>query len=430
MLKYLKLKNVGPSPTMEIHLKSRMNILTGDNGLGKTFLLDIAWWALTQTWARMPVIPPTFSKTESFRIPWIHFKYRSGSGPKSFVERASFYSRSRQTWSVGSRRPFPGLVIYSQVDGGLCVWDEVRNYSRGRSPERPERPPAYRFKPEEVWDGLPRDNPKKHCNGLIADWASWQRENGEPFSQLTRVLARLSSSPEEPVKPGKLMRIGMDDTRDQPSLLLPYKKGVQQTVPLVFASAGIRRIVALAYLLVWTWQEHLRACEIRGMKPAKDIMFLIDEIEAHLHPQWQRRIVKALLEVMKALTGTHTVSVQMIATTHSPLVLASTEPYFEVEKDAIWELDLVKEKVELKEFPFSRLGDVNQWLTSGAFDLREPRSLEAEEAITKALSLAKAPTPSKREINEVDRLLRNALSDVDRFWVRWTEFRRNREAAR
>ena len=47
-----------PRPTMEIHFKPRMNFLTGDNGLGKTFLLDIAWWVLTRTWARMPVIPP------------------------------------------------------------------------------------------------------------------------------------------------------------------------------------------------------------------------------------------------------------------------------------------------------------------------------------------------------------------------------------
>ena len=52
MLNYLKLENVGPSPEMEIDFKPRMNFLAGDNGLGKTFLLDIAWWALTRTWAR------------------------------------------------------------------------------------------------------------------------------------------------------------------------------------------------------------------------------------------------------------------------------------------------------------------------------------------------------------------------------------------
>ena len=41
-----------------------------------------------------------------------------------------------------------------------------------------------------------------------------------------------------------------------------------------------------------------------GEEAGQEIIFLIDEIEAHLHPQWQRRIVKALLDVMEALTGT------------------------------------------------------------------------------------------------------------------------------
>jgi recombinational DNA repair ATPase RecF len=43
------LENIGPAPEMEIHFKPRMNFLIGDNGLGKTFLLDIAWWVLTRT---------------------------------------------------------------------------------------------------------------------------------------------------------------------------------------------------------------------------------------------------------------------------------------------------------------------------------------------------------------------------------------------
>ena len=36
---------------MEMVLSPRLNIITGDNGLGKTFLMDCAWWALTNTWA-------------------------------------------------------------------------------------------------------------------------------------------------------------------------------------------------------------------------------------------------------------------------------------------------------------------------------------------------------------------------------------------
>ena len=50
MLEFLRLKNVGPAPEMELEFGSRLNLITGDNGLGKSFLLDVAWWALTRKW--------------------------------------------------------------------------------------------------------------------------------------------------------------------------------------------------------------------------------------------------------------------------------------------------------------------------------------------------------------------------------------------
>lgn len=52
MIKQLHLKNVGPFqgehtiPSQE-EFGERVNLLTGDNGLGKTFLLDLIWWILT-----------------------------------------------------------------------------------------------------------------------------------------------------------------------------------------------------------------------------------------------------------------------------------------------------------------------------------------------------------------------------------------------
>ena len=128
-----------------------------------------------------------------------------------------------------------------------------------------------------------------------------------------------------------------------------------------------------------------------------------------------------MLDVARALTETHAVSVQLITTTHSPLVLASIEPEFDDQKDAVWELDLVNERVELRRFPWRRMGDVNNWLTSTIFDLSEPRGIEAEEALDEAKELLRrSSTPTLAEFEKVDQKLRRVLGDIDPFWIRWS----------
>ncbi|AKT40464.1 AAA family ATPase [Chondromyces crocatus] len=204
-------------------------------------------------------------------------------------------------------------------------------------------------------------------------------------------------------------------------------------VPIIYASAGMRRIVALAYLLIWTWDEHLAAAKVRGEPPAREIIFLIDEIEAHLHARWQRSIVPALLPVMDILTGQHGSRVQLITATHSPLVLASVEPLFHAEKDAWFDLDLDKAtrppSVKLTSRTYVRHGEIGNWLTSEAFDLKEPRSIEGERAVKQARTLMHQGTASATAIAAADQALRDAgLPDIDPFWVRWGYFR-DRQAA-
>ena len=69
--------------------------------------------------------------------------------------------------------------------------------------------------------------------------------------------------------------------------------------------------------LLWIWAlalkiaHHYDWAEDWEKKPA---ILLIDEIENHLHPTWQRRVIPALLE--------HFPGLQIFATTHSPFVVA------------------------------------------------------------------------------------------------------------
>ena len=72
--------------------------------------------------------------------------------------------------------------------------------------------------------------------------------------------------------------------------------------------------------LLWIWALALKMAHHYNWQEDWDkqpAILLIDEIENHLHPTWQRRVIKALLD--------HFPGLQIFATTHSPFVVAGRE---------------------------------------------------------------------------------------------------------
>lgn len=422
MLKHIQLNNLGPAPSLELTLRPRLNLITGDNGLGKSFLLDVAWWALTRKWpaeinpqltAGQKAVPRQSGEAT------IDFAFSGKSKDEQYI---STYQRREQAWTGRSGRPSnPGLVVYAMADGSFAVWDPARNYWRTQNGmDVQDRPPAYVFTPAQVWNGLPGESGNWLCNGLIRDWASWQREGGEAFNHLSAVLNVLSPSAQEPLVAGDLTRISPDDVRDMPTLRMPYGNDVA----VLHASSGMRRIMALAYFLVWCWSEHQQAAtKLLDEPTTNQVVFLVDEVESHLHPQWQRTIVPALLKVMQSLIAG--AEVQLLAVTHSPLVMASVEPEFDPARDAWFDLDLVASHpqgvptVALTQRPFVRLGEVGRWLVSDAFDLASARSVQAEQALNEAATLLAQSPVNHTQARALDARLRGLLGDTDPFWIRW-----------
>jgi hypothetical protein len=110
------------------------------------------------------------------------------------------------------------------------------------------------------------------------------------------------------------------------------------------------------------------------------------------------------------------------------MVMASVESVFEVEKDALFHLDLQGHDVLLEQIQFAKYGKADEWLTSPFFGLRHPRSLPAEEAIEEAkkLQLEDAPTPDA--VREAHSRLVRHLAEDDEFWPRWLYFARQHGA--
>ena len=193
-------------------------------------------------------------------------------------------------------------------------------------------------------------------------------------------------------------------------------------IPITQASAGMKRILGLAYLLVWTWYEHQKACELTQQEPMNQIVLLIDEIESHLHPRWQRAILPSILLVVNQLKSN--ITIQALVTTHSPLVLASLEPIFDEDQDKLFLFELQGKEVELNEMFWTKQGDTVGWLTSEIFGLKQARSQESETAIEAAEAWMRnddmnAFPEHLRTQLEIHQELQRLLPGHDPFWPRW-----------
>lgn len=408
----LSVRDVGPTTELSIEFAPRLTLITGDNSLGKTFLLDIAWWALTGTWpsedrmARPTIVQSQASPTIAMRDEHDH---RASSG----------FDRANERWPrrIGWPAAIPP-VVYARLDDGFSVWDQLRNGLSGTGGPEPEVP-AYHFSEHEVWNGLPGSNGTPLCQGLIADWRYWsQSDQREAFEALLAVVDRLSE-PGIEIEPGPAIKLAKHDSRRIPTLKFPYGD-----VPLVHLSAGWRRIFALAYLLTWTWMEYRAEAQRQGVPSSKSIVVLIDEAEAHLHPKWQRVILPALIAAAEALEDSPTV--QLVVTTHSPMVTASLETIFDQARDRVYYLELIERIVTINEYPWAKRGDASSWLESELFGLDMAMSKEAEAALNAAYDFVNGDherLPAELDTQEkIDAALRKSVAESHPFWLRWALF--------
>ena len=405
-LRTLSLSGVGPSRKLEFNPAERLSIVTGDNGLGKTFLLECAWWSLTGIWAEHPALP---NMQNGGGASSITFAIAGAAGSESPQKKTIQYDWQRHLWPEPKGRPtLPGLVVYARVDGSFAVWDPVRH---ALVPAVQRTSYTLLFKRDEVLNGL-----EGQIEGLIRDWVRWQNQKDQtPFRMFCSVLEKLSPPDMAPLKPGEPVRLP-NDARDIPTLEHDYA-----VVPFVNESAGVKRIVTFAYLLVWAWNEHRVSSSLAKKPPQRKMVILVDEVEAHLHPKWQRVVLPAILEVTGLLS--REVEPQMIVATHSPLILASMESAFSDQHDKLFHLSLYDQsRVDLYEVQFMKQGSVDAWLTSEIFQLKQPRSREGESALEAAKRLLAISSTDVSLIRKAHEELKQVLPSDDRFWPRWLHF--------
>jgi hypothetical protein len=532
MIRHLTLKDVGPARDLKFAFSPRLNVLTGDNGLGKTFVLDVIWWALTMTWAgekafpwRPPQVEGAGSTSGGGSGPRAHSTSGGGSGPRAHstsgggsgprahstsgggsgphahstsgggassesetgeirpeitallghregeaqhdedIVAGGVWKWEKQEWmrkpssiqrrtavSKGKReqadevesRP-RSLVVYARIDGSYAVFDTL--YAKGGMSTFADT--AIVLSPSELWNGKEVADPEVQggkrtvIGGLLADWVSWQqRSKSEEFGALRKVLHALWPPREHLNLDLAPTRVHLRDRRDIPVVSTDYA-----VVPVTLVSAGMKRALSLAYLLVWAWTEHEKAAKESRQKPTRDVVLLIDEPELHQHPSWQRAFLPAVLKAIGMIAPN--AAVQVFTATHSPLVLASLENAWVETLDDLFVMERDGSLIKAEELPFTKEGDVSAWLASTVFGRAGGRSREAELAIAAAMDVmagrtkdaetnlaaleagwqALATPPQERPargphpplVERVHDALTRTLPGHDRFWARWVK---------
>lgn len=161
-------------------------------------------------------------------------------------------------------------------------------------------------------------------------------------------------------------------------------------VPTISLSDGYRSVLALAGDLVWRLIQSFPD----SSDPLKEEgVVLIDELDIHLHPLWQRDIAGWLREQFPNL--------QFIVATHSPLIAAGAG-----EEALTLKVSLNRGKSDIKEIKNLAAMNVDRILQTEAFGLVSTYSKETQNKIDRydELTRKKLSGISKQENKELEQL--------------------------
>ena len=175
-------------------------------------------------------------------------------------------------------------------------------------------------------------------------------------------------------------------------------------VPLSRLSLGYQTVVAWTLDIAWRLLERYPDSDDPMREAA---IVIVDEIDLHLHPRWQRTIRQHLTE--------HFPNIQFIATAHSPLMAQSSlDGNLAVLRKHEDHTEILNDPTVIKEWR------IDQVITSELFGLESARPPEVEKALTRRHELTlqeKLSANEQRELAELDRIadsLPSAETEDDR----------------
>ncbi len=318
---HLDLKNFRRYENAKFQFHPQFTVLIGENGRGKTTILDAIAVMLGTYFqgSKIKTGQSVLRKDDArliFReiggqvflepqkdvyliaeakIEDRHIEWRRDVGDRGGKAQQIWYQGvlDRDTLVQGKRKNLPLLLYY----GAGRLWDIHRRVTTEKPGSQLD---AYRY-----------------CLDPKSDHKSFEKWFKKlSYSELQK---RQPLSALEAVKPAVLSCIpdATEFYHDTDLDQIVIKLGQEGLVSFNNLSDGYRNMVAMVADIAHRAARLNPHFEGEAAQNTEGIV-LIDEIDLHLHPKWQRRVVRDLQNAFPAM--------QFIATTHSPFILQSLEP--------------------------------------------------------------------------------------------------------
>ncbi len=417
----LKLTNVGPFDAIEFEFDRQVNVFTGPNNSGKSTVLWGLWDIL--------VFPSGFprkllreGKTADFEVHlwdelaeqfsgqlpivrgdadsyWTQERWSQHSGILELVGYTNFIPALRRTTDFRS----PGPTVNRESENERLPREIQRRSQLSRRPpeveiraisdsEDSEEPfeDELRKRRDLIPSGASIVSDQKVIQKIIdLDYRSYRRK--EPASRA--IIGKVGELASEITEGFPIHFLGVaEDKRG----LFPQFHTPDGDIPLNVLSQGTQSLIQwLAHFLIG-YAEYYDFPESLDDKPG---IFIVDEIDAHLHPSWQRRIIPTLTN--------HFPSLQIFCSTHSPLMLAGLK---EGQAQLLRRDDQGKVTVSRNE------GDIIGWsvdeITRILLEVPNPTDLATVENLEKLQELRRKQTLSTDEAEKLEKLRRTVSRNL------------------
>lgn len=326
ILEQLTLANFRGFEQIDLAFDFRLTVIAGVNGVGKSGVLH----ALTVLFSRSLVeFTPSTAKPTSFTDDDINHGKPSLEASAIFTvvdQRCHISVQRIRDGAAGGDKPVLLLenvrTEFSRTGNLDAAKTETQRVLR-RLKDRPDHPLVIFFSPRRQLPGKPKTLPKptpfapkeayqfalEDRDVTLREFMHWFRaQELSTHPQAPLVLARLREVMTTFLPEFRNLRI-----ETSPLRLLVDKGGIPLTLNQL--SDGERGMLAILFDIT----RRLAIANPESNDPVADgqAIVLIDEIELHLHPLWQRRVLKRFADTFACC--------QFIVTSHSPLVLGEVE---------------------------------------------------------------------------------------------------------